>query len=217
MEDIEGEQKEAWIVDYTDAARSPPKDLRRKKEADAFAATASVEVREGTHVADSASVTVKQAGDLWIASAEKARAGRTTLDQYRQHLTLHIEPFLGRTLLSRLNAPTVRAFEDKLRDEGRSPTLTRYVVRSLGALLADAQERGLAVRNTVRELRGRRKLARTAMPTAREGEAESWRRHSYANGDQSDCRVCHGALAAVPADGDLHRVACIGITGPAVE
>jgi integrase len=44
-----------------------------------------------------------------------------------------------------------------LRKEGRSAVLTKYVVRSLGALLADAQERGLVVRNTVRELRGRRR------------------------------------------------------------
>ena len=153
-----GAEKEAWIVDYVDQGDVRRlKTFDRKKDADAFEATARVEVSEGTHVADRASVTVTEAGDMWIASAKRAGLERTTLDQYLQHLRLHIEPMLGRTLLSRLNAPTVRAFEDRLRDEGRSPTLTRYVVRSLGALLADAQERGLVVRNTVRELRGRRK------------------------------------------------------------
>jgi integrase len=163
-----GEKREAWIADYVDQSGVRRlKTFERKKEADAFAVTATVEVREGTHVADSASVTVKQAGALWMATAEKAGLERTTLDQYRQHLTLHIEPFLGRTLLSRLNAPTVRAFEDKLRAEARSATLTRYVVRSLGALLADAQERGLVVRNTVRELRGRRKRGRDKHATKR--------------------------------------------------
>ena len=35
--------------------------------------------------------------------------------------------------------------------------MVRYVTRSLGALLADAQERGLIVRNPVRELRRRRR------------------------------------------------------------
>jgi integrase len=153
-----GVQKEAWVVDYADGEGTRRlKTFARKKEADAFAATATVEIRDGVHIADSASVTVRQAGALWIARAESAGLERTTLDQYRQHLRLHIEPFIGRTLLSKLNAPTVRSFEDRLRTEGRSPTLSRYVVRSLGALLADAQERGLVVRNSVRELKGRRR------------------------------------------------------------
>ena len=165
-----GVEKEAWVVDYTDQSGTRRlKTFPRKKDADAFAATATVEIREGTHVADSASVTVKRAGELWLASAEQAGLERTTLDQYRQHLRLHIEPFIGRMLLSKLNAPTVRAFEDKLRAEGRSPTLTRYVVRSLGALLADAQERGLVVRNTVRELRGSRRRGRDSRQEARAG------------------------------------------------
>lgn len=153
-----GEQRDAWICDYFDASGVRRlKTFKRKKEADAFASSSAVEVREGTHVADSASVTVKAAGALWLVSAEDAELERTTLDQYRQHLRLHIEPFLGRTLLSKMNAPSIRAFEDRLRAEGRSPKMIKYAVRSLGALLADAQERGLVVRNAVRELsKGRR-------------------------------------------------------------
>jgi integrase len=165
-----GGTREAWVVDYVDqGGQRRLKTFKRKKEADAFSATSTVEVRDGTHVPDSASVTVKEAGRLWIETAENAGLERTTLDQYRQHLKLHIEPFLGATLLSRLNAPTVRKFEDQIREAGRSPTLTRYVVRSLGALLADAQERGLVVRNTVRELRGRRRRGAEGRQEARAG------------------------------------------------
>ena len=39
------------------------------KDADAFAATTSVEVREGLHVADRASVTLIDAAARWIESA----------------------------------------------------------------------------------------------------------------------------------------------------
>jgi integrase len=158
-----GERKEAWVVDYTDQhGHRVLKTYPTKKAADDFAASCRVEVREGTHVADSASVTVKEAGELWLESAEAADLERTTLEQYRQHLRLHIEPLIGRTKLSQLNAPTVRAFEDRLRKgsenkEKCSPTMVKYLVRSLGALLADAQERGMIVRNPVRELRHRRK------------------------------------------------------------
>jgi integrase len=59
--------------------------------------------------------------------------------------------------LSQLNAPAVRRFEETLRAEGHSPTMVKYIVRSLGALLADAQESGLVVRNAVRELSGKRR------------------------------------------------------------
>ncbi|MGC1750675.1 MAG: site-specific integrase, partial [Pseudolabrys sp.] len=79
------------------------------------------------------------------------------LEQYQQHLRLHIVPFMGRTKLSKLTAPAVRAFADKLREEGRSGTMVKYIIRSLGGLLSDAQERGLIVRNPVIELRGRRR------------------------------------------------------------
>ena len=98
-----GEGKEAWVVDYVDQqGRRVLKTFVRKKEADVFAGAASVEVREGTHVADSASVTVKKAGELWLESAAAADLERTTLDQYRQHLRLHIEPLIGPTKLSQL-------------------------------------------------------------------------------------------------------------------
>jgi integrase len=160
-----GIEREAWVVDYTDQRGDRIlKTFQRKKDADAYASTTHVEVREGTHVADSASVTVMQAGDLWIASGESADPPleRTTLDQYRQHLRLHIEPFIGREKLSMVTVPFVRAFEDRLHAEGCSGTMVRYVVRSLGALLADAQERGLIVRNPVSELKGNRRARKKA-------------------------------------------------------
>jgi integrase len=60
-----GEEKTAWVVDYVDAkGKRRLKTFAKKKDADQFAATAKVEVREGVHVADSASATVKQAGNF---------------------------------------------------------------------------------------------------------------------------------------------------------
>lgn len=147
-----GESKSAWIVDYQDTTgKRRLKTFKLKKQADQFAATATVEVREGVHVADSASVTVKQAGALWQASAQASGLERSSLAQYRQHIDLHIVPLIGDTLLSKLTVPAVRTFEDQLRQQGRSTAMVRKVLVSLGSLLADAQERGLVVRNSVRE------------------------------------------------------------------
>ncbi|TCA70463.1 tyrosine-type recombinase/integrase [Rhizobium leguminosarum] len=153
-----GEQKSSWVVDYTDTGgKRRLKTFTRKKEADRFAATAAVEVREGTHVADSASVTIEKAGSLWIASGENAGLERSTVNQRKSHLEHHILPMIGQMLLSKLTVPAVRDFEDRMRKEGRSPAMVKKVLTSLGSILADAGERGLAARNPVRDIKGSRK------------------------------------------------------------
>jgi len=153
-----GEEKTAWIVDYVDAKGiRRQKTFKLKKQADAFAATASVEVREGTHVADRDTVTVEKSGSLWISSGESSGLERSTTNQRKNHLENHIKPLIGSTLLSKLTLPAVRDFEDRLRKEGRSPAMTKKIITSLGSILADANERGLATRNPVRDMRGGRK------------------------------------------------------------
>jgi integrase len=163
-----GVEKQAWIVDYVDQAGARHiKTFDRKKEADHFAATAHIEVRQGTHTADAATVTIAKAGEQWLASCEQRGLERTTIDSYRQALVYHINPHLGRLKLSQLSAPLVRQFEDDLRagnpasgeEEGkpRSAAMVRKVRSALSILLGDAMERGLVNRNVARELRARRK------------------------------------------------------------
>ena len=152
-----GVAKEAWVVDYADAnGKRRLKTFPRKKEADNFASATKVEVRQGLHVADRESITIEEAGELWLAHTDALGLERATRDAYRQHLTYHIAPLIGRSRLSRFNVPDARAFEDRLRDEGRSPAMVRRVMRSLGSILADSQEHGLVARNVARELRSRR-------------------------------------------------------------
>ena len=177
-----GESKEAWVVDYVDQNGDRHiETFEKKKEADARHAAVRVDIRKGTHVADSATVTVKEAGEDWIRSGQGAGLERTTTDQYRQHLDLHIVPFLGRTKLSQITVPIVRKFQDELLEAGRSPAMVKRVVGSLGALLADAQERGRVAHNAVREMSGRRAKGKVrpgrASPTS---QATGWRRHSDA-------------------------------------
>ncbi|HEV7247970.1 MAG TPA: tyrosine-type recombinase/integrase [Shinella sp.] len=148
-----GEEKSAWVVDYFDTTgKRRLKTFKLKKAADAFAATASVEVREGVHVADSATVTIEEAGKLWLLSGDAASLERTTLDQRRQHLNLHIKPLAGSTKLTKVTAPWVRSFQDDLRGKGCSAAMVKRITVSLGSILADAQGRGLVVRNAVHEL-----------------------------------------------------------------
>jgi len=158
-----GEEKIAWVVDYVDQSGTRRlKTFAKKKEADEYEDATKVAVRRGEHVAESATVTVKEAGEKWITSGEAAGLERTTLDQYRQHLHLHIAPFIGRDKLSKLTVPFIRAFQDRLREQGRSPAMVRRVTVSLGSILSDAQERGLVARNVVREMSSRRKRGKAA-------------------------------------------------------
>lgn len=162
-----GERKEGWIVDYVDqAGRRHIKSFAKKKEADRAEAAIKVEVHAGVHTAASDSKTVREAADLWLSACEGAGLEPATIAAYRQHVRLHIVPYLGRERLSQLSAPLIRSFEDDLRTgapapgalEGkpRSVAMVKRVLRSLGAIVADAQERGLVARNVIRELRSNR-------------------------------------------------------------
>lgn len=155
-----GEERSAWVVDYYDSNKKRRlKTFKLKKDADAFSAGSRIQLLDGTHVADRASVTVEEAAKLWIEARTADGRERTTLDQYRNHANLHINPFIGQVRLNGLTVPSVRGFEETLRENGRSQALVRKILVSLGSILSDAQERGLVAHNPVRDMRVRRSSA----------------------------------------------------------
>jgi integrase len=163
-----GEARGAWIVDYTDQhGKRHIRTFQRKRDADAHHTRVAVDITAGIHTADRASATVTEAGRLWLQSGEAAGLERTTLNYYQQHVDLHITPLIGTVRLSQLTVPMVRAFEDRLRTD-RSSVMVRRVIGSLGAILADAQERGLVAQNVVRSLRGRRRRGKDRRADKRE-------------------------------------------------
>jgi integrase len=152
-----GEAREAWIVDYVDQHGDRHiRTFERKKDADACHSDVAVDVRAGIHTAARTSLTIAEAGALWLKTAEAAKLERSTLQQYQIHLDRHIAPLIGQTRLAQLTVPAARAFEDRLR-VNHSPTMVRYILRSLGAILTDAQERGLVAQNVVHSLRKQRR------------------------------------------------------------
>jgi integrase len=141
-----------WLAEYRDGDGNRRfKQFKTRKLADDYLLTARGEVRAGVHVAEAVSVTVGKAAELWLTSVDAAGLERSTVNQYRQHVDIHIRPLIGNTLLSKLTVASVRSFEDQLRETGRSGAMVRKILVSLGSLLADAQERGLVARNVVRE------------------------------------------------------------------
>jgi integrase len=165
----DGSKGQAWIAEYTDhEGKRRLRTFETKQEAAAYHASVAGELRSGIHVPDSQSVTVAEAGKLWLQGCEADRLERSTIDAYRQHLERHIVPFIGAVKLSRLTMPMVRAFEDKLALD-RSPAMVRKARISLGALLTDAQDRGLIGQNVVHaRTRRRRRHGKDADAAARQ-------------------------------------------------
>ena len=147
-----GEKREAWIVDYTDqAGERHVATFAKKGDAVARHAEIGVGIRAGVHVATSKSVTVAVAGDNWLTACRNAGLERATLKTYREQLA-HIVLRIGTMKLSAVTIPTVRSFQDQLRESGLSASMVRRVTASLGSILADAQERGQCATNAVREI-----------------------------------------------------------------
>jgi integrase len=143
----QGEQKEAWVVDYVDqGGKRHLQTFERKKDADDYHANVKVEVGRGTHTAPSRSITVAQAAEDWIAFVKLEGRERSTVEQYRQHVTHHIAPRLGQERLARLTAPRVNAFLRDLRAH-TSRAMAGKVLKSLKAILRHAQIEGNVAQN----------------------------------------------------------------------
>jgi hypothetical protein len=124
--DAKGDARQAWLVDYRDSGGTRrAKQFARKKDAEAWSTTAAWQVSQGTHTADSQSVTVKQAGEIWISRVGADNRERATIANYRAILDRHIVPLIGPERLSKLTMPTVRNFVDRLLETRSRPTAAR--------------------------------------------------------------------------------------------
>lgn len=146
-----GIERTAWVVDYFDqAGKRRLKTFKTKKDADRWAVSARHEIQQGIHTPASASPTVEEAGARWIANCEAEGLEFGTVKQRREHLRLHIIPFVGREKLSGLTMPRVYQFDAELRANGRSVSMRRKVLTNLKTLLTYAQSQGLVAQNVAR-------------------------------------------------------------------
>jgi len=170
-----GEERSAYVVQYSTAERDERgkrkrhiKTFDRKKDADDFQAQVRIDVKKGIHTPSSRSITVQEAGRLWIDGCGELEP--TTVEQYEQHLKLHVNPYLGSVKLASLTVAVVREWQDKLRRgvpapgqslaEVRSPVMIKKVTTSLSSLLSDALERGKVAHNVVRSMTANRRRQR---------------------------------------------------------
>lgn len=149
-------ERQVWIVDYFSPGKSgePQRHIKTfdtRREAKAAKDKITGEIEKGIHTPERESVTVAEAGELWIKQAEIDGLEQSTVRQYRQHLDLHIKPFLGHLKLSALTTAVVQDFRNRLIAEGRSPGMTKRVTVSLGSILSHAMASHLVARNVVAE------------------------------------------------------------------
>jgi integrase len=144
--------KTTWLVDYFDQeGKRHNKTFAREKDAKDWRDRIAVEIKDGVHTPEASSITVAEAGELWLAQGKTDGLEYGTLKQYEQHLRLHITPFIGRVKLAHLAPAHVQRLRDNLIKEGRSRDMARRVVVSLGALLASAMSYGKVAKNIVHD------------------------------------------------------------------
>jgi len=155
----EGVEREAWVVDYVDQEGDRHiETFERERDAKARAAVVRVDVDKGIHTAASKSITVAEAAEVWIKRAESEGRERSTIEQYRQHIRIHIVPRLGKIKLSALTAKTLEQFRDDLLANLSRP-LARKVLTSVKSLLKVARYSHVAADISIgRDKRGQRKL-----------------------------------------------------------
>ena len=154
-----GVECEAWVVDYVDLEGDRHiETFERKNDALERHAAVRVDVSKGLHTAASKSITIAEAADAWIKRVESDGRERSTVDQYRQHVRIHIVPRLGKIKLSALTAKTLEQFRDDLLAKLSRP-LARKVLTSVKSLLKVARYAHVAADVSIgRDKRGQRKL-----------------------------------------------------------
>lgn len=138
----------AWLVDYTDQDGIRCfKQFEKKNDAVAHHETVKVDVRKGIHTSPNKSPTVSEAAANWIAHVEGEKRERSTIDHYRQHVKLHIEPHMGKERIAHLTTPSIEKFKDRLLADKMSRSMAKKVLVSLKSILRDAQRRGNLAHN----------------------------------------------------------------------
>lgn len=134
-----GVEKEAWVVAYTDqGGKRRIKTFEKKKDADSYRTKVEIEIERGLHVAASATVTIKEAGEAWLNDCCRRRRVKdqmagTTINVYGAYLKNHIIPEFGRTLVRDLRAIDVQDFINKKREQyaWRSTRTILIVIRQI--------------------------------------------------------------------------------------
>jgi integrase len=160
--------REAWVVRYYHQSKYRLKTFKRERDAKAWEAQTKVDQKNGLHRPERTSITVRQAGALWLKTCEAEKLEPEAIRSYEIHLRLHVYPAIAPTdvptgwngqfgdlRLSKLTTPVCEDFKQLVletkkrtcRGEFTEKTISRrtagHIVTSFKTMLNDAQRRGL--------------------------------------------------------------------------
>jgi integrase len=160
----QGEIKVTWLADYYDqhGARHR-RTFDSKTAADDWLTTTRSEVKAGVHTPDAKSITIKEAAQRWLRACAANDLERGSLRVYEQYVRLYITPHLGRTKLSRLTAPMIVEFRDRLLQE-TSRQRTRKVLTALRLILNEMQCSALIAQNVALLVKVKKPSSREERP-----------------------------------------------------
>jgi integrase len=134
----DGEEATWWIADYFDGTgHRHQRRFKTKKEAAAHHDSIKTAIRSGEHVALPADLTVSGAADKWLAKVEANDCEFGTLQMYRAHVRLHINPRIGNLKLAKMTKGHIEHFRDGLLsgDNALSRVMAKKVLVSLKSIL----------------------------------------------------------------------------------
>lgn len=142
-----GQQKTAWVLVYSNGnGKRKQETFTTRREAERRWSEVSAELRRGSHVSLADSLTVAQAGDLWIERAISEGLERSTYEEYRRVLRLHIVPLIGSVKLVGLTRADVEDLRDRLLSE-LSPKSATRVFSYFKIIMKLAEDKGLIPTN----------------------------------------------------------------------
>jgi integrase len=115
-------------------------------------------------------LSVAQACELWIDRSYRERLEDGTIKQYRQHVDLHIKPFIGELKVIDVTPAKVEAFRDQLLRD-RSRPLARAILTSVKGVFKEAKRLGHIASNPATDTRvklSKRDKRRARVPTREE-------------------------------------------------
>ena len=147
-----GQQKTAWVLVYSDGnGKRKQETFATKREAESRWSEISAELHRGSHISLADSLTVTQAGDLWIERAISEGLERSTYEEYRRVLRLHIVPRIGSVKLAKLTRAIVEKFRDQLLGE-LSPNSAARVFSYFKIIMKLADDKDLIAANVAEKV-----------------------------------------------------------------
>jgi integrase len=154
-----GEQREAWVLAFTDRQGVRHKEqFAKKRDAEAKRVEVEGQISKGAFRAEAASKTVKDAIDAYVKHLEKRHGrGEQVTTMYLRNtsgqLRTHVEPELGAVKLAELTTRSVNDLVDKLKDAEVGVPTIRRVVGALSRTLGYAAGQDWVATNAAKGVR----------------------------------------------------------------